>query len=136
MKQYELRIHDERSQGSNILISFSTLLSCLVKLFPNILEGQWEIFQKAYGYGENVCKIEERLESENTMTINSEELFPNLLAGDEYFNNVRMKKIHTNIEIGVFDSTFLYMRGSRRELEKVGECFKKTEIKNVDERIM
>lgn len=134
--KYELRIHDEKDNDSNILIPFNNFIGCLQIIFPDILSGKWKIFKNAYGYGKIVCEIDEFVWNKGSLTIKGEDLFPVLLTGDEYFNNVRMKKVDEDIEIGIFDSTFIYMRGDWERLEKVRPFFKKTDINEVDDQIL
>lgn len=136
MNIVELRIHDTRNDNSNILIPFSLLMGCLKQVLPDIIFREWEVFQGAYGYGESVCNIESQLEEQDSITIPSDSsVIHKLISGEEYFNNGRMKSVESQIEIGIWDSTFLYLRGNRELAENVAKFFNNVEIVSVDTRI-
>ena len=107
---YMMRIFDKEKNSPNRIISFSILLKEMQEFMPDILDGSWKIFEGADGYGLNVCSISDSLENKKSLIISdAADLFEIILSEKEYFDHVRLKKVYSSLEIGVFDSTFLFV---------------------------
>jgi len=111
----ELRIYD-KVKNENYLIGFVEIIERLEQIVVNILEGKWEIATGAYGYGELICSIEDELKCGKQYLIDGAVIFPILKSGEQYFFHVCLKKIGSDLEIGVFDSTNIFLRTNNEEL--------------------
>lgn len=118
----ELRIYD-KVNSENFIISLGELIKSIEKIEPNILEGKWEIAKGAYGYGELICSIEDELSSGKQYQTDGSYIFPIIKSKEQYFYHVSMKKIDSDIELGVFDSTYLFFRSNNEELLKEIQAF-------------
>lgn len=128
MKHLELRIRDERAGMSGALIQFSSLLRALAKVVGNALSGEWEVFRGACGYGEQVCALEAALTAKDSTVVEGKNLLPALLSDVEYFDNVRIRLKEVDVEFGIHDNTFHFVKGDARLLEQIATEFKTTEI--------
>jgi hypothetical protein len=54
-----------------------------------------------------------------------DELLPTLLPEDEFYD---VEFVHGDISVGVFDSTWLFLRAPRELLDTVAARFERTEI--------
>lgn len=111
----ELRIFD-KEKGFDYILSLSELIKAIEEFDRNILNGLWVIKKGAYGYGEIICAIEDKLKSNEQIIVESSMIFPLLKSNEEYFYHVCMKKQNYDLEIGVFDSTYLFIRNNCTEL--------------------
>jgi len=124
----ELRIFD-KVQNKDYLVSLGEIIKVMNRINSSILQGEWEIVQGAYGYGEVICEIEDRLNKGKKCTIKYEELFPLLIEDEQYFYNVTLMKVGSNLSLGIFDSSFLFLRcDDQKILQEVMSNFKKTEL--------
>lgn len=131
---FELRIHDlrendKREDFRKLLISEDVLWAVLKKhISPEDLSSDWFI-QRAWGYGEDVCAIEDALEKVDSFSIDYDSLNTLLEDQSQYFNDVDIVNARTKIVFGVFDNTILFVRSKKRKfLETVASAFKHTEI--------
>jgi hypothetical protein len=125
---HELRIFD-KSKNENLIIPIRNLIKIMESIIPNIFNALWSINKCAYGYGERVCSIEDELNYCNEIEINGEDIFPILKSGEEYFYNVCLNQADADIQFGVFDSTFLFIRSNNIFLlKKVQSSFNNTRI--------
>ena len=104
------------------------LLASIRKREPQYLLGSWVISKGAYGYGEAVCAIEDNLANSEAVEFDGEALFPLLEKGDEYFYSVRMSKNDGSIELGLFDSSYLSMKGPIEVLKSIAKDFQEVEL--------
>jgi len=118
----ELKIYD-KVKSENFIISFGELIKGIEKIEPNILEGKWEIAKGAYGYGELICSIEDELNSGKQYHTDGSYIFPIIKSQEQFFYHVSMKKIGSDIELGVFDSTYLFLRSNNEEFLKEIKTF-------------
>lgn len=124
----ELKIFD-KVEGESYLISLGELIKRLEQLDASLTDSEWEIINGAYGYGELICSIEDKLKRGQQCIIDGKTIFPILKSEEEYFYNVCMKKIGIDIEIGVFDSTNLFIRSNSYEfLNKIKNYFNDAQI--------
>lgn len=127
----ELKIFDKVKEG-NYIVSLGKLVMHIERLLPSFADGMWEINNGAYGYGELVCSIEEELKSSNKYLIEGKNIFPKIKSEEEYFYNVRMKKVDSDFEIGIFDSTYLFIRCSNDKLiQQIGELYFEVDITEI-----
>ena len=125
VRSKEVQIYDRRPSTESQLAPLGELLRHLQQLAPGTLTGRWRVLRGAYaGYGAMVTGIEEALAGEEYVELEGENLFPVLLSDEEYFYNVRIKKVSEDIELGVFDTTYLYMRGPSQLVQEVAALFK------------
>lgn len=124
----ELKIFD-KVEGESYLISFGELIKRLEQIDSNLINGEWEIVNGAYGYGELICSIEDELKNGQQYIIDGKTIFSVLKSEEEYFYHVCMKKISSDIEIGIFDSTYLFIRSNSDVLIKqIINCFKDIQV--------
>mgnify|MGYP001487293571 CR=1 FL=1 len=131
MFKVELRIHD-KIDGR--VVPMGPLLVSIGRLRPKLLTGTWTIAKGAYGYGEKICSIEDSLTNTDTLEIEGEHLFPILEAGDEYFYSVSMSKKDSNLELGLFDSSYLLVKGPWELLNRLAKDYHDTELLNNADR--
>ncbi|GAA0178454.1 hypothetical protein SH2C18_15100 [Clostridium sediminicola] len=127
----ELRIFDKVDNNKYILE-----LGYLVKIVNSIdgvvLKGEWEIVRGAYGYGEAICQIEDKLNNGERCFVSDNEIFPLLLEDEQYFYHVTMMKVGSDISIGVFDSTFLFIKSDdERLICEIMNHFKNIQLLNL-----
>lgn len=121
----ELRIRDERQDMPGVIVPLAELLRQLEAQSPGVLEGGWRTTGACRGYGEHVL----RLESAGSVEFLGGELFPFLLSDREYVEHGGFRPVRReDIEIGVWDSAFLYLRSTRPLALKVAAQFVDTEI--------
>ena len=125
----ELRIRDRREDNPKLVIGFSTLLAYIGTTMPECMRGHWEILGAEHGHGEFVCSIEDRLDSEVSVTIPCEQLLAGLLREGDYFEDVRMRRTDGSVELGRHDSTFVFVRADRATVEEIASGFQQTEIR-------
>ena len=124
----ELRIFDHWAENPKLLAPLSTLLRVLQALHVPGLTGRWEIFRGASGYGEMVCRLESLLEGQASLVIDASEVLQVLLNGNEYFDHAQIRLLDGDVEFGIHDSTFLFVRGQSNLLNQVKPMFKDVEI--------
>ena len=122
MTMFELHIFDMQS-GRRTLIPFSVFLESILEELGQHLRGEWRISHGADGYGELVIAIADSLMETTSVVVNSAELLPALLSGEEYFEDARIEAIGTNYEFGISDSSFLFVRGNQDDLERIAKHF-------------
>jgi hypothetical protein len=121
----EVQIYDRRPGTESQLAPLGELLRHLQQLAPDTLTGRWRVLRGAYaGYGRTVTDIENALVDNEYVDLEAEDLFPILLSDEEYFYNVRIEKVCEDIELGVFDTTYLYLRGPSRLVQEAAKRFK------------
>jgi len=126
----ELRIFDLRDDNK-ALINFSDFLNMIKFLFNDFINNEWEIFKGAYGYGEKICEIEDKLENKNSIKINAKELLPYISNEQQYFDNAKIRVNNLNMEFGIHDSTFYFIRGDLDLLNNLSIKFKNTQVVNI-----
>jgi hypothetical protein len=91
-----------------MLLSIRKLIETLEDFIPDLFKKKWRIKKGAYGYGEYVCSIEDQLLlCEESMLVN-QSLFSLLKSEKEYFYDACLEDVDKTIQIGIFDSTFLF----------------------------
>jgi hypothetical protein len=94
---HELRIYD-KVDNENYIINLGELIKNIEKIESNFLEDE--------------------LSSGKQYQIEGSHIFPIIKSKEQYFYHVTMKKIDSDIELGVFDSTYLFLRSSNDEFLK------------------
>ncbi|MPZ97888.1 MAG: hypothetical protein GEU80_00900 [Dehalococcoidia bacterium] len=124
----ELRIRD-RVSGTDRLVPLTALLKRIRTVDPSLFGGApWLVEQGAYGRGEAVTAIEDALESADNFQTDLEAVFRTLIAGDDEFYNVELRQVAGTISLGIFDSTFLFVRGPRSFVDEVARSFSEVEF--------
>jgi hypothetical protein len=124
----ELKIFDKR-KNIKAIIGLNKLLEVINNINADILCGKWKIYKGSSGYGEDICKLEDSLEDTEFVEVEGNVFFKILLKGEQYFYHLEMEKSLGNIGIGIFDSTFLYIKSNDlRFIEAIKSNFIETEI--------
>jgi len=126
----EIQVFD-KFEGENFLINLGELIKRLEQIDTSLTDGEWQIANGAYGYGELICSIEDTVKNGSKYLVKGKRIFPVLKSGKEYFYHVCMKKVGSDFEIGLFDSTYIFVRSNDDELVKrIGNLF--NEVKIID----
>lgn len=129
---YELRIFDMDNERRST-ISNCEIINAFDKVEANITKGEWSLFKGAYGYGEYICSLEDELRDKYMITVDGNTLFDIIKLNEEYFFHVHLHKCHTDIQFGLFDSTFYFVRSENSAfLKKLQLLFKNTCLTKVD----
>lgn len=124
----ELRVHDTREDMPGVLVPLAALLRQLEARLPGALSGRWRVEQGVYGYGEHVMELEE-VASAGPVVIEGASLFPVLLTDRECLHHGALAKLDGDrLELGVFDSTFLFVRCRRELATALAAQFRHTEL--------
>lgn len=119
----ELRIFDKRDDGSGLLVPLSGLLRTVESLRPTALSGSWLVLPGSHGFGAFVCDLEDQIEERGVVLVDGARLFPLLMDGREYFFTGRMRSCEDELEIGIEDSTYLYLKGDAGLLDRVASRY-------------
>lgn len=108
-----LEIHDRilDSEGITIL-PFADLVSAIVEYDASILKGQWLITDYNGFSGVDISQVlcNENFDAELPVSFSGDSLFSLIKSNEShYFDHVCFKKQDGSIEIGVADSTNLYV---------------------------
>lgn len=122
----EVQIFDQDRPG--YLIPLARLLQAIERTDSEGLRGRWRLFPGAYaGYGEDLVALEESLDEHGT-SFAGEALFPLLLGGTQYFYDARMAKADGSLELGIFDTTYLFLRGPDELVSQIARMFDHVEF--------
>jgi hypothetical protein len=119
---YEMRIFDTKCEQP-YLIPISRIVDALDTVDKSITKGEWILYSGAYGYGSYVCALEDALRNKDEVTVDGTELFKHIRKEIEYFYHVHLKKSGDSFEMGLFDSTYYFIRSLDKELLKKLQCF-------------
>lgn len=107
---------------------FDDLLRRVEALRPGTLMGRWRVQPGARGYGEHVVALDEAVAS-GAHDVDGTGLFPVLLTDREYLEHGDLKKIDDEgMDLGVFDSAYLYFRGPRALGEQIAAGFEHASV--------
>lgn len=124
----EVMIFDRRPHGDHeFLIGLHELTDVLRRRFPRLEACRWVAFPGLEGYGRYVNTVARELERVRSVPVDVAQLL-DALAGDERIENGHFVIPELAIELGVFDSTFLFFRGSEEQMHDVRREFARTEI--------
>jgi len=124
----ELRIFDKVASGNNV-VSLAELVKYISYLNDGLLEGQWEVSEGSYGYGERICQFEDELDMGKQCIVEGKDIFPLIVEDKQYFFHGTLRKRDADFEIGIFDSTFLFLRSTDEKLlNQIGSYFQKTQL--------
>lgn len=118
---HAIRIFDRNERDSSKLVHLEDLIKYIIQVRPTVLNSQWLAFdrvcgkKKIYGYGEHVCHLEVELDKGKCVAIAIEECC-NWLESGELFYDVHLYCDAYCIELGIFDSTFLFVSSNDHEL--------------------
>ncbi len=116
-------------EQDNILIDIRKLLTLVYKKSPSFFEGQWCIKEATCGYGEKACEYDEKVNDNKNFFIDGTDFFHWLNTTEDYFYHLKVYKVISNEEIGIFDSTFLYIKTDQEELlQAISEFFKDIKV--------
>lgn len=124
----EINIYD-KVKGENYIISLGELIKRLEQIDASLMNGQWKIENGAYGYGDFICSIEESLKDGDSYLIDGKKIFSVLKSEEEYFYHVIMKRVDLDFEIGLFDSTYIFVRSNDDKLiEQIRKLFNEVKV--------
>jgi hypothetical protein len=124
----ELRIFDRRADGSRLLVPLSDFLRIIEGLRDSGFSGQWKVLPGSHGYGEYLCNIEDQIQQKGYVVVRGEDLFPILMDGFQYFYTGRIQSCEEDLELGIEDSTYLYLKGDPDLLRVVASRYSKTTL--------
>lgn len=123
----ELRIFEGLLKGDvRVVAGLDALVPALLAVYPTLMAYRWEVLPGAWGYGDWVCALEDRLPTTGTTFVNSSEVIGALEAGESFYN-VRLRITELGLEFGLIDSAFLYVRAEKHLLESVAGHFQSIE---------
>ena len=126
---YELRIFD-RDETQKRIVGNHRIVNALDKVDASITRGPWSVCKGVFGYGENICLLEDETDVGDTVTVDGDELFNLIRSEKEYFFNVCLLKHNSDIQFGLTDSAFYYVRSENEELlRRIRTFFKHTSLK-------
>jgi hypothetical protein len=133
--QYTLvKIFDRNKDGGLIPISF--LIRAIFEKAPNFFEGKWKLMKCSYGYGEQICNIEEYLTKFPFKEIDGTELAELLIQDKKgYFYNADFQNLDLPYAIGIFDSTYLYCIITSSFVPHLEGCFKEIVLEKANAKI-
>ena len=67
----EIQVFD-KFQGENFLINLSELIKRLEQIDTSLTDGEWQIANGAYGYGELICSIEDAVKNGSKYLVTQE----------------------------------------------------------------
>lgn len=121
----ELRVYDRREGGG--LVGLEKLLACLVAAAPDAAGWEWRVAPGAWGHGQFVCGIEDRLNEGETIILTSSELLGALQDDAEYFEHLLLRAERHSVTLSVFDSTYLSLVGPAEIVDSCKGAFARAE---------
>ena len=125
----ELQIREASRANAGLLLPLSEFLSRIEQHRPQLLQERLTLRSGAEAAGGPVTYAAERAASANDIEV-SAELLAALRAGAETFMDATLVS-DDGTEFGVFDSTFLFVRGSRELLDALLPAFAEARIESV-----
>ena len=126
---YELRIFD-RDETQNRIVGNHCIVNALDKVDASIARGPWSVYKGVFGYGESICLLEDETSAGDIVTVDGDELFNLIRSEKEWFFNVCLHKHNSDIQFGLTDSTFYYVRSENEDLlTRIKTFFKNTSLK-------
>ncbi len=123
----EIKIFD--CDKDNYLININALIECIYDVDNNFFNANWVILEAECGYGLRACEIDDIVSSKKKLKIEGVVFFNWLRETNEYFFNILIKNINTKEEIGLKDSTYLFLKSDRQGvLNEINNCFSKVII--------
>lgn len=111
-----------------MIMRFSRLLDAIRRVDPGLLEGVWRVFD-IDGTGPTIVRLSDELDGRQPVLVEGRRLFDELGSEQESVWDVLLEKQGSALELGVFDSTFLFVRSTDRSLlERLASLFACTEI--------
>ena len=124
----ELKIFD-KVKNKGYLISLGQVIHRLEQIDTSLIDSEWEIENGAYGYGKLICSIEDDLKDGKKHLIEGEKILSVLKSEQEYFYHACIKKEGADFEMGIVDSTYLFVRSNDDKLiAELRKFFKETII--------
>lgn len=128
---YELRIFDKDHEQRHVISNYE-IINAIDKVETNITKGEWDLYKGAYGYGEYICLLEDEMKDKDMITVDGSKLFSIIRSKKEYFYHVCLHKCNSDIQIGLFDSTYYFIRSENTTLLKnLQLLFKNTSLINI-----
>lgn len=128
----ELQIRDERADMPGVIVPLGRLLHRVVELRPGLASGRWEVSPGARGYGRHIIELEEHAVS-GPVEVDGDELIPILVSEVEYLEHGGLRAVADEpIEVGIWDSTFLYARCLPRLAVELAASFERTTVRSCD----
>jgi hypothetical protein len=119
----ELRIFDDRPGKPRVRIHPSLLFRALLAVRPDLTDVPWTV-EASWGTGPNVADLEDSIGTDHAHVVLGE-LLPKLEMADEFYD---ARFVQGDLAVGIFDSTWLFLRGPRELLDAVAARFERAEI--------
>ena len=99
---------------------FEPFLRILLDADPSLIDSSWRAEQGAWGYGEYVCELEEGLNASSPAPVKLIDVLSALERG-EYFYDLTLVRETDDLQLDVFDSTFLILSGPAETVGRLGQ---------------
>jgi hypothetical protein len=97
---------------------FRHFVSLLIDVVPDISAHPWTLRWGADGHGHRVMEFSDWLYERDEARVTADEL-QELLGDGEYFSDAHVYVDELRVEFGIFDSHFLFFRGSDAQVSAV-----------------
>jgi hypothetical protein len=128
----ELRIYDSMTSDQEMLVPLHVLIDALEQVAPDASRGSWRIHRGAWGSGPWVSEVEDRLERQEELVFDHDRVFGWLKKEGEIFYDVVLSHVGSGLEIGVFDSTYLFIKAPTDLLQALRRRFRTVELHDDD----
>jgi len=129
---YELKIFDKDNEQRHTITNYE-VFNALYNADANIAKGEWYLYKGAYGYGEYICSLEDAMNDKDMIIVDGKKLFSVLRSNKEYFYHVNLHKCNSDLQIGLFDSTYYFIRSENSVfLKKLKLLFRETSLIKLD----
>ena len=106
-------IFDKNHKG--ILIPLNSLLPFIANVMPEVSSVTWGV-KKAYGYGIEICALDDKLREGKSVQLSWDQIITIANTPDTIIYDLIVSNVVLDIEFGVFDSTYLVVRGGVPDL--------------------
>lgn len=87
------------------------------------------IMIKAWGYGLEICELEQQLENVESLTIKADFLLKLAQDTEQWFYDFDCHEQVSKLRFGLIDSGALFCEGKKDILDKISQDFKEVEIR-------
>jgi hypothetical protein len=119
----ELRIFDSRPGSPHSRVHLSSLIRALLDVRPDLGVSPWSVVA-SYGTGPNVADLEDAIDTGKPEIVLGD-LLRRLQPEDEFWDAEFVNADHA---MGIFDSSWLFLRGPGELVDAVARRFERTEI--------
>ena len=91
------------------------LMDLILNVFYSSLSPTWKVDQ-SYGFGETVCLWEDRLNQNQEIRVESNDLLKILEDPSEGFYDLELVDHNIGLSFGIFDSSYLFLKSKSKNL--------------------